>query len=99
VRVFGALPIAALLIGAFGVYSYRAEFVPRLAGLAGVARGSAGSAGSGLPNPLLTPGAVDPRVTQSNIEETICVRGWTRTVRPPESYTEPLKREQINRYG
>lgn len=52
-----------------------------------------------MPNPHLTPGAIDPRVTQANIHQTICVRGYTRTVRPPESYTERLKRRQIAQYG
>jgi hypothetical protein len=52
-----------------------------------------------LPNPNLTPGAIDPSVLQDNIDSTICVHRWTRTVRPPESYTEPLKRQQIREYG
>jgi len=52
-----------------------------------------------LPDSKLTPGAINPDVTQQTIETTICVRGWTRLVRPPESYTEPLKREQIAEYG
>lgn len=52
-----------------------------------------------LPNPALTPGAVNPAVTQANIGSTICVRDWTRTVRPPERYTERLKWEQIRAYG
>jgi hypothetical protein len=30
-----------------------------------------------------TPGAFDPDVTQSTIDQTICVSGWTATVRPP----------------
>lgn len=54
---------------------------------------------SSLPDPRLTPGAVNPAVTQQNIASTICVRGWTRTVRPPERYTEELKRQQIREYG
>jgi len=54
---------------------------------------------SPLPDPEITPGAVNPDVTQQTIETTICVRGWTRLVRPPESYTEPLKHEQIAEYG
>ena len=57
------------------------------------------AAQSPLPNPTLTPGAIDPNVTQANINTTICVRGWTRTVRPPEDYTEELKRRQIREYG
>ena len=53
-----------------------------------------------LPNPSLTPGAIDPRVTQANIDQTICrPGGYTRSVRPPESYTERLKRAQIRQYG
>ena len=54
------------------------------------------AATSGLPNKALTPGAIDSRVTQSNIQSTICVLGYTRTVRPPVSYTSPLKRGQLN---
>ena len=51
------------------------------------------------PRPKLTPGAIDPRVTQENIRSTICHRGYTKTVRPPASYTGDLKRKQIARYG
>ena len=40
-------------------------------------------------------GAVNPLVTQSNIGATICVRGWTRAIRPPLAYTAHLKREQM----
>ena len=52
-----------------------------------------------LPDPACTPGATDPRVTQANIATTICRTGYTRTVRPPTTYTEPLKRELARRYG
>lgn len=41
------------------------------------------------------PGVINPAVTQSNIPTTICVRGWTATVRPPLSYTAALKRRMI----
>jgi hypothetical protein len=58
-----------------------------------------GHAEGPLPDPKLTPGAVNPQVTEQTIGTTICVRGWTRLVRPPESYTEPLKHEQIEEYG
>jgi hypothetical protein len=51
------------------------------------------------PKLALTPGAADPRVTQATIGSTICVSGYTSTVRPPTSYTTPLKREQIAEYG
>jgi hypothetical protein len=52
-----------------------------------------------LPVPSLTPGAIDPSVTQQNIQSTICVKGYTRKVRPPASYTNKLKKWQIREYG
>ena len=52
-----------------------------------------------LPDPDRTPGAVNPAVMQDNIDTTICVRGWAKSVRPPERYTETLKRKQIEEYG
>ena len=52
-----------------------------------------------LPDPTCTPGASDAAVSQANIGQTICKDGWTSTVRPPESYTEPLKYQQMAAYG
>lgn len=34
-------------------------------------------------------------VTQATIGRTICVSGWTATIRPPASYTDALKRQQL----
>lgn len=53
----------------------------------------------GLPDRNCTPGAIDPRVTQDNIQQTICVSGYTKTVRPSSSYTTPLKVRQMALYG
>jgi len=53
----------------------------------------------GEPDPTLTPGALNPAVTQANIHSTICVSGWTATIRPPTSYTNKLKTQQIVQYG
>jgi hypothetical protein len=52
-----------------------------------------------LPDPGCTPGSYNPNVTQSNIHSTICVSGWTATVRPPSSYTDALKVQGIADYG
>lgn len=53
-----------------------------------------------LPDPRLTRGAINPAVTQATLRETICRRGgYTRSIRPPERYTEELKRRQIREYG
>ena len=46
-----------------------------------------------------TPGVLYPNVTQATIRSTICVAGWTRTVRPPVSYTNRLKDVQLAQYG
>jgi hypothetical protein len=54
---------------------------------------------NGLPDPICTPGVADPRVTQDNIQTTICVSGYTSGVRPSSSYTEALKIQQIKAYG
>jgi hypothetical protein len=39
-----------------------------------------------LPNPSLTPAATNPEVNQGNIDQTICIRGYTKTIRPPAHY-------------
>lgn len=52
-----------------------------------------------LPDPSCTPGSLNPSVTQSTINSTICVSGWTATVRPSTSYTNKLKAQQIVAYG
>ena len=54
---------------------------------------------NGLPDPVCTPGAIDPRVKQDNIQSTICVSGHTTKVRPSTDYTNALKRRQIVEYG
>ncbi len=52
-----------------------------------------------LASPTLTPGSLNPAVTQTTIHSTICVHGWTATVRPASSYTSALKIEQMPKYG
>jgi hypothetical protein len=46
-----------------------------------------------------TPGVLNPDVTQATINRTICAHGWTKTIRPPTSYTNDLKRKQMREYG
>lgn len=52
-----------------------------------------------LPDPNCTPGEIDPSVTQDNLLSTICHAGYTQTVRPPVSYTNNLKKQQVLDYG
>ena len=46
-----------------------------------------------------TPGVLNPDVTQTNIATTICVSGWTKTIRPATGYTNELKLRQMRAYG
>jgi hypothetical protein len=45
--------------------------------------------------PTHTPGARYYKVTQAMIASTICVKGWTKAIRPPASYTSALKKQQL----
>jgi len=57
------------------------------------------SRGSVLASWARTPGVLNGDVTQATIRATICVRGWTRTIRPPTEYTNALKARQLREYG
>jgi len=47
------------------------------------------------PNAAVTPGALNPNVTQANIKENVCKANWTTTVRPTVTYTNKLKATQL----
>jgi hypothetical protein len=77
-----------------------ASYSPGPTGLpiASTAPGSAADRLPGEPDPVLTPGALNPAVTEATIGSTICVSGWTATIRPSSNYTGALKIEQIAEY-
>jgi hypothetical protein len=52
-----------------------------------------------LPDPSCTPGATNPDVSQDTIDSTICVPGYSTSIRPSTSYTNRLKVQQIAQYG
>ncbi len=56
------------------------------------------SHGAVLPDPACTPGAFYGP-SQASPSSTICVGGFTRTIRPPLSYTGPLKLKLMAAYG
>ena len=47
----------------------------------------------------LTPGVANAEVTQETVRSTICVSGWSSSIRPDSSYTDALKVEQMREYG
>lgn len=52
-----------------------------------------------LPDPACTPGALNPVVTQASIHQTICVSGYTTTIRPPVSESTRLKHLAATAYS
>ena len=63
-----------------------------------LAEGSVGQAPF-VPDHARTPGAVNHEVTQENIAQTVCVPGYTKTIRPSSSYTSRLKVGQMKELG
>jgi hypothetical protein len=96
---------AACVLAALGVLVFAPEALARHRSDRGGVSGAEGRYGvvfsleEARPNSHITPGALNPAVDQANIRETICVRGYSKSIRPPERYTERLKRLGIRRYG
>jgi hypothetical protein len=42
---------------------------------------------------------VNPDVTPENIDETICVKGYSSSIRPPQVYTDRVKRHLMREAG
>ena len=56
--------------------------------------------GGTLPDPVCTPGATDPHVTQTTLDTTICRKGgYTSTVRPPVAVSSTEKRSALRAYN
>jgi hypothetical protein len=51
------------------------------------------------PDRHCTPGVASAAVTQANIAHTICRAGYSKSVRPSESVTEPEKLAAMSAYG
>jgi hypothetical protein len=83
------MSMRALLVAAAALLLAAAYFNP----------GRSSSKGPYAADPSRTPGVVNPDVTQQNTADTICKHGWTRTIRPPTSYTNALKLKQMRDYG
>src|SRR5208337_1591320 len=52
-----------------------------------------------LPDAKCTPGAIDTHVTQDTIGQTICVRGYAKTIRPAFQITTHIKAITMRAYG
>jgi hypothetical protein len=86
--------VAVLLVLAASAAAYTVQRQPPA--------GSCHARGKGtvaLPDPHCTPGLRDRRVTQRNLASTVCHAGYSKSVRPPESVTEPEKLASMRAYG
>lgn len=52
-----------------------------------------------LPDVKCTPGATNPAVTQTNLSSTICMHGYTKTIRPSAYITGKEKKANALSYG
>lgn len=84
------LVVVAALVSILAACGTQAQVTPR---------GTCHLGPGGRPDRTCTPGALNPAVTQATLGTTVCVPGWTATVRPPTGYTNPLKVRQIRAYG
>ena len=57
------------------------------------------ASGQSLPDPVCTPGAISPKVTEETLDTTICRSGYTKSIRPPKDITEAEKRANAAAYG
>lgn len=57
------------------------------------------ASGKFLPDPACTPGAVDPGVTQSTLQQTVCRSGYPSSVRAPATETDKAKQGSLRQYG
>ncbi len=108
-----AVIVGAVVIGGFALYAYEHTQPQHHAAVLGTStqitspQGVTASEAPGakchmnvvLPDSICTPGVINPNVTQANIASTICVKGYTKTIRPSATYTNNLKRQQMLDYG
>jgi hypothetical protein len=72
--------------------------LPAAAATTGLAPAARCRALGPLPDAACTPGSLNPAVTQATIHQTICVSGYTATIRPPVSESNRLKRLAATAY-
>jgi hypothetical protein len=97
--VLAAGASGALSAGASGLaFSTASSTVVQSQPPAGSCHATGSDAFSG-PDLRCTPGARDPAVKQSTIDTTICVKGYSATVRPPSSITHTEKIASMAAYG
>ena len=94
-RTLGSLFFLVVVFSVLGFFYWRARLEKST-----LVRTSEQVGPPGLyPDSSTTFGATDPRVSQGNIGETICVSGWSKGVRPPPYVTNSIKSEMMTPRG
>lgn len=96
--------VAAVLVAAavhygVGIGSGSGEHTTTTLGLGEALGASAETRTAAFPSGSLHPGALNPDVTQANIQRTICSDGWLRTVAPDAAFLDRLERTQLTAEG
>jgi hypothetical protein len=99
-RKNGSLFLLVVVVVIIVLWLVRTQFPSKKSSGFGESGGARVGPADIYPNPVRTPGATNPDISQDNIRETICNPRWsTKSIRPPASYTNQLKIEQIREYG
>lgn len=97
--IAGGVAVIAAAIGAVLLFAHHRPSPPPPGTPRPTVVRSVCHANGSYPDPTCTTGALNPAVTQGTLQTTICVSGWTSTVRPPVSVTGPIKTERMAAYG
>ena len=95
------IPVVIIIITIAGfAFVYQNGIIPKESGSPSSASIPLNCHGvNGLPDPQCTPGATNQEITPESIDTTICHFGYSDSVRPPQSYTDPLKTQLMQSYG
>jgi hypothetical protein len=86
---------AAIEYAAASITTTRARMKPTILLVLVLAAPAAAAVQDTIPDHERTPGAINPAVTQDNLQETVCAAGWIDGIAPPQANLEKLKGKQL----
>jgi hypothetical protein len=93
-----SVPVIGLAVGIPQGPGPQAHYVVRKQPAAGSCHYRSTKTKQPLPDRRCTPGALNPKVTPSTLNATICKTGYSASIRPPSSVTEAEKRANAISY-
>lgn len=98
-KVPGVTPVDASFSGPLAVGPGPTNYTVQQQPAAGSCQYRHSPAGDPLPDPHCTPGAINPKVTQDTLANTVCRAGYTKSIRPPVAVTRVEKRKNAESYS